>query len=251
MGKNARMDDNNMLDFDTIMNKLDPLEIQKTCKNLYYRIEERFPKSCLLNICNDLLVILLTIDKRVKQIQKPQIFYRFLASLFIVCSIVAFIGLFVSNKLRTDMSIAYFFQMIDSGLNTVLLIAVGFISIVTLERRKKRFKIIKAINKLRSLAHIIDSAQLTKDPHRLNKVNSTEHSPTHEFITSSFLLNRYLDYCSEMLSLISKIGFLYVQNFEDPDANDAMNDLESLCNGLERKIWQKIIITNSEKHGTN
>jgi hypothetical protein len=47
---------------------------------------------------------------------------------------------------------------------------------------------------------------------------------------------RYLDYCSEMLSLISKIGFLYMQNYHDPVATEAVNDLDDLTNGLSRKI---------------
>ncbi len=45
-----------------------------------------------------------------------------------------------------------------------------------------------------------------------------------------------------MLSLVSKTGFLYVQHFHDPVATEAVNDLEDLCTGLARKIWQKIMV---------
>lgn len=44
-----------------------------------------------------------------------------------------------------------------------------------------------------------------------------------------------------MLSLASKIGFLYVQDYHDSVATEAVNDLEDLANGLSRKIWQKIM----------
>ena len=58
-------------------------------------------------------------------------------------------------------------------------------------------------------------------------------------------LTRYLDYCSEMLSLIGKLAALYVQRFDDPVALAAVNDVEQLTNGLSRKIWQKISIINT------
>jgi hypothetical protein len=47
--------------------------------------------------------------------------------------------------------------------------------------------------------------------------------------------------------LISKIGFLYIADFDDPDANQSVNELEGLTTGLSRKIWQKIAILNSRK----
>ena len=51
-----------------------------------------------------------------------------------------------------------------------------------------------------------------------------------------------LDYCSELLSLISKIGAIYVQDFADTVALEAVDQLSTLTNGLSRSIWQKIII---------
>jgi hypothetical protein len=57
-----------------------------------------------------------------------------------------------------------------------------------------------------------------------------------------FELNRYLDYCSESLALISKIAALYVQGFEDPILLNAVDDVEDLTAGFSRKIWQKITI---------
>ena len=72
--------------------------------------------------------------------------------------------------------------------------------------------------------------QLTKDPSAvLRDGPATVHSPKREM--SQFELNRYLDYCSEMVSLVSKVGFLYIQEFNDPQAVNAVNDLETLTNG--------------------
>ena len=53
---------------------------------------------------------------------------------------------------------------------------------------------------------------------------------------------KYLDHCSDLLALISKISALYIQNFDDPVTLAAVNEIENLTNGLSRKIWQKIMI---------
>ena len=59
---------------------------------------------------------------------------------------------------------------------------------------------------------------------------------------SPFELGRYLDYCSELLSMISKTAAIYVQEFPDSVALDAVNEITSLTNGLSRSIWQKIML---------
>jgi hypothetical protein len=64
---------------------------------------------------------------------------------------------------------------------------------------------------------------------------------------TQFELSRYLDYCTEMLSLCGKVAALYVQNFEDSDSVSAVNDLEDLTSGLTRKIWQKIMIIHTAR----
>jgi len=45
-----------------------------------------------------------------------------------------------------------------------------------------------------------------------------------------------------MLSLTGKVAALYVQNFEDSVALQAVNEIEDLTTGLARKIWQKLTI---------
>jgi hypothetical protein len=50
-----------------------------------------------------------------------------------------------------------------------------------------------------------------------------------------------------MLALISKIAFLYIAQFDDPEANQSVNELETLTTGLSRKIWQKIAILHNRK----
>ena len=55
-------------------------------------------------------------------------------------------------------------------------------------------------------------------------------------------LGRYLDFCSDILSMISKVAALLVQHFGDSVVLAAVNEIETLTNGLSRKVWQKITI---------
>lgn len=181
-------------------------------------------------------------DKTVAWIIKPNYSIRFITYLAVVFISLA-VGHSISgmNLATNGINMADFVQMIESALNGMALIGAGIIFLITFENRKKRQRVISAINKLRCVAHIIDMHQLTKDPDTTGKVSSpTPNSPRRDL--NKYELNRYLDYCAEMLALISKLGFLYIQNFPDAIATDAVNDLEELTSGLSGKIWQKIML---------
>ena len=60
-------------------------------------------------------------------------------------------------------------------------------------------------------------------------------------------LTRYLDFCSEMLSLIGKVAVLYIQDFPDDVAVTTVDEIESLTNGISRKIWQKITLIRRDR----
>jgi hypothetical protein len=135
-------------------------------------------------------------------------------------------------------------QVSEAGLNVFLLLSAAILFLVTVETRIKRRRALKAIHELRALAHVIDMHQLTKDPERLMARRAATPSSPKQDLTE-FELGRYLDYCSEMLSLIGKLAALYVQKFDDPVALAAVNEVEDLTTGLSRKIWQKIMLINS------
>ena len=59
------------------------------------------------------------------------------------------------------------------------------------------------------------------------------------------MLARYLDYCSELLSLSSKIAALHMQYMNDSVVLDAVNDIETLAASLSNSIWQKIMILDA------
>ena len=104
----------------------------------------------------------------------------------------------------------------------------------TLETRFKRRKAVRAIHELRALAHIIDMHQLSKDPDQ----KPGEGRP----VLRLEEMWVYLQFCSELLAVITKLGQLYVQDFPDGTTLAAVDQLENLGTGLSQKIWQKIMI---------
>jgi hypothetical protein len=83
--------------------------------------------------------------------------------------------------------------------------------------------------------------QLTKDPEGLLRRDASASASVKRVMTAADLA-RYLDFCGDAQSLISKIAALYVQGFQDPVLLDAVDDVEDLTAGFSRKIWQKITI---------
>ena len=130
---------------------------------------------------------------------------------------------------------ADFVQAIEALANEVVLISAAIFFLVTLETRLKRSRGLNAIHELRSVAHIIDMHQLTKDPERAmsKSYQPTKFSP--KVPMDSFQLRRYLDYCSEMLSLTGKVGAEYVNHFDDAVMVSAVNEVETLTSDFSRK----------------
>ena len=53
-------------------------------------------------------------------------------------------------------------------------------------------------------------------------------------------MERYLDYCSELLALVGKTAALCAEESRDDVVLDTVSTVETLCVGISRKIWQKI-----------
>ena len=221
---------------------LDDERIQATINRLHLRIQDRFPESSLGEVCLRVHELARQTRETLQWISSPNRPLRYTVVAFVVILAIILLASLCQMDLSADgINWSDFVQMTDAALNQLVLIGAGIIFLVTLENRRKRQRVITAVNRLRSLAHIVDAHQLTKDPERIyNLKTATQHSPARDL--TDYNLGRYLDYCTELLSLIGKLGFLYVQDFHDPVATSAVNDLENLTTGLSRKIWQKIMI---------
>lgn len=213
--------------------------IVDTCRATHQRIADRFVNSGLSKVAGEILVVSEQAAGLAKWLATPLLWLRLLAAMGIASIFLLVISIALHIHVQMNVgSITEFLQGSEAAINEIVFIGVATFFFVTLETRLKRRRALKAIHELRSLAHIIDMHQLTKDPERM------ADGPTSDIKRpqSPAELIRYLDNCSDLLALISKIAALYVQNFEDPVTINAVNEIENLTNGLSRKIWQKIMI---------
>jgi len=179
-----------------------------------------------------------------KIIARPFLPFRIGIAVLAVAFLIILGWIIVHLKISTQIDrFSEFLQALDAALNTVILVGAGVFSLFTLEVRMKRNRALKLLHELRSLTHVVDMHQLTKDPETIMSRGATTASSPKRNMTR-FQLSRYLDYCSEMSSLIGKIAALYVQEYDDPVVLGAVDQIEDLTTSLSRKTWQKIMINN-------
>lgn len=228
--------------------RLDPDRIRDTARRLAQRVGERFPESGLRGVAEDLIVVCERAGQDLAWVGKPHWPVRVGVGVCIALLLVVFLATVLAIlRLPTGVSLTDVIQAIDAGVNELVFLGAAIFFLATVEIRRKRRRALRAIHGLRSMAHIIDMHQLTKDPERIANPSAggdTPSSPTRHL--TPFALSRYLDYCSEMLSLLSKSAALYVQDFDDPVTISAVNEVENLTTGLSNKIWQKIMILDRE-----
>jgi hypothetical protein len=149
--------------------------------------------------------------------------------------------LFSLQTLRVSNDAFDAIQGIEAVLNIVALAGAAIWFLLNLESSMRREAVLKDLHELRSIAHVVDMHQLTKDPTTMPEgVHETPSSDPHRM--TEFELVRYLDYCSEMLALTGKLAALYMQDMRDPVIIDTVTEIEDLTTNLSRKIWQKIMI---------
>jgi len=218
-------------------------KVVDTASSVRARVHSRFPDSGLLGVADELLDAARESQERCRAIARPNVPLRIGVGVLLVGGALGIAALVVANVRMTESfwDLSNFVEGAEALLADLVFMGAGTAFLVTIETRIKRRRTLTAINELRALAHVIDMHQLTKDPEMVfGRSLPTEASPARN--TTAMELNRYLDYCTEMLSIVSKIGALYVQTFPDSQALAAVDDIESLTNGLSRKIWQKIMI---------
>lgn len=225
--------------------RLDAVKIVQTVEALHERIRVQFPDSGLGRLAGDVTQVARAAAERVDWVTRPILLLRAGVALTIAMLVTVVITLFAAlftpllNGTST-FDAGELIQTLEAALNEIVFVGIAIFFLVSVEQRLKRRRALGFLRELRALAHIIDMHQLTKDPERIARsaetgaVGAAEYSPAD--------LARYLDYCSDMLSLLSKIAALYIQNFDDPVVLAAVDEVETLTTGLTGKIWQKIMI---------
>lgn len=221
---------------------LNPERIIVTLETLTQRICERFPHSGLAGVSTDLTNIAKQTSERIERIARPYLWLRFLLLLLVVGAAALIVWLVRSAKvwalsINASTEISEVVQGIDAGVSVLIVLGATALFLMSLESRWRRDQALKALHEFRSIVHVIDMHQLTKDPSAFGAPR-TSSSP--ERPMTVFQLLRYLGYCSELLSLSGKVAALYADKLRDPVIIDAVGDIERLTANLSQKIWQKI-----------
>lgn len=229
---------------------LDPDKIIETVATLDRRINERFPGCGLRKVCSELLDIARTSQKKAAAASEPNLPLRFGIALVlgIGLALLIYVGSIIELK-HGDENLFGVLEGFDAAVNTLVVMGAGVFFLSTLEGRWHRQKALDDLHELRSIVHVIDMHQLTKDPGRVSTIGTTTPSSPQRVMTP-FELVRYLDYCSEMLSLAAKIAALYAQGTRDPIVIETASDLGQTTSYLSSKIWQKITLVQAQIDST-
>jgi hypothetical protein len=143
--------------------------------------------------------------------------------------------------------------VVESLINDLVFAGIAIWFLLSLADRVVRNDLIRRLHRLRSLAHIIDMHQMSKDPAPLLPDIESGVPLGPEVISPRTMSVRdyalYLDYCSELLSLTSKAAALCAEESTDALVLDTVSEIENLTTGMSRKIWQKISLLRDTPHG--
>jgi hypothetical protein len=224
--------------------RLEGTRIIETLELLEHRVAEQFPGSGLGRVTGELLAVARESAARAAYLARPSLSLRIGAwALIVVIVLIGVEAVLHLNLALRWQDIAAFLQS-SQAIQNVAFLGIAVLFLTTVETRIKRHRALAAIHELRSIAHIVDMHQLAKYPDEFLAGSAATASPRRHTMTR-FELSHYLHYCSDLLSLTSKVAALYVQSLQDPVVLDSVNDVESLTTGLSGKIWQKIMILDT------
>jgi len=221
---------------------IDSQHIIVTAARLRARIGARFPGSGLYGVAEKVRIEAVSAEEQIRRLTRPNWFFRGINVLLLAGIIAILFYIFTHFQMRLHaQDVEGFIQFLEPALGSIVFIGAFIWTLVNLEDRWRNAKVVAVLHQLRSLAHVIDMHQLAKDPERLvHRGPDTAFSYKNEM--NAFQLGRYLDYCSDLLSVLSKVGVLWAQHFTNPDIQRAVDQIENLTNGLSRKIWQKLTL---------
>lgn len=227
---------------------LQPALIVETGQRLRLRIEQRFPGAGLGKVADKVTEEASQAATEVERLAKPVWWIRIANA--VLLAIMAGIGVYLVTHFPMRLKardMEGFIQFLEPALGSMVFTGAFVISLWSLEARWKRWAVLRRLHALRSLAHVIDMHQLTKDPERMMLGGpNTPASPKRTM--TAFELGRYLDYCSELLSILGKIGALWSERSQDTEVLRAVDQVEDLTAGLSAKIWQKMMILARLQH---
>lgn len=221
---------------------LEALAVRDTVDRLRARIKARFPERNLSTVAAELSEAIseLVIQPQSRWYRAMHLLSRGLVLLVFAVALSG-IAFLVAGAVTAGPEPWEWASFVETIINDIVFAGVALFFLWQIPKRVQRSHDLRALHRLRSLAHIIDMHQLTKDPDRL----SPDFRKTSESIELGMDVHElwaYLDYCSEMLSLVGKAGALFAEKNNDDVVLATVEGIEELTTGMSRKIWQKIAL---------
>ena len=230
------------------LERLESEPVLETVRRLEARIAARFPERGLRRVAAELVELTADVGRDAAGIQgrvrTVRMLSRIGAGLVLAATVVAVVlAAHTAVEDGAGEGLDWLF-LVESSINDLAYAAIALYFLYSVPERVQRGHTLELLHRLRSLAHIIDMHQLTKDPERLNpRFQQTAVSPDPGLDRSQ--LEHYLDYCSELLSLVGKTAALCAEESRDSIVLETVSRIEELTTGMSRKIWQKISVLPS------
>ena len=222
-----------------------------TLDRLHERILLRFPERNLARVAAEVRQVIQEVAVESATRRRQQAAARAVSTV-VVAIVVGLAALALALSVRDAVEEAAgtpafeWLSVVESAIQDVVFAALAVFFLLNVPARQRRRRSLATLHRLRSLAHVIDMHQLTKDPERLRAdFPATTASPRLDLTAEE--LGRYLDYCSELLALVGKGAALCARDASDAVVLDTVSEIETLTVGMSRKIWQKISLLREER----
>lgn len=229
----------------TSLDTLQAEAVAETVRRLRSRIAERFPERNLVRVADELLELVGRVRDDASVVRRRVRTAR-LVSRVLITAIA--IGTAVALWLAVDAARGDagpdgldWLPLIETTINDLVFAAIAVFFLYTFPERLLRGDLLKLLHRLRSLAHIVDMHQFSKDPERLRPGFRPTEASTDEHLDRD-QMERYLNYCSELLGLVGKAAALCAEESRDSVVLETVRSIEELTLGMSRKIWQKISV---------
>ncbi|QCW49637.1 hypothetical protein FE634_02995 [Nocardioides dongxiaopingii] len=231
----------------TDLDRLDATRVRETVVRLEQRVAARFAGRGIVRVVGRVGELVAELEGTTpginRQLRRTRVVSRVLAGVVLLATVV---GLAIALRdaagwgdgdgvgRSTD-----WLPLIETTINDVVFAAIALWFLYSIPDRLQRGRSLALLHRLRSLAHVVDMHQLTKDPERFRADYVGTPSSVDPRLGATEMVH-YLEYCSEILSLLGKAAALVAEESRDALVLDAVGDLETLTTSLSRKIWQKI-----------
>ncbi|MGP5412569.1 hypothetical protein [Brachybacterium paraconglomeratum] len=227
--------------------RLDGQAVRRSAAALEHRIMTRFPDRTLWEVCREVVGLVDEINagtgisrRRVRLARLLSRLAMLAVTLFLGGAVaLAAVDLFAERDVLGPLDVL---PLLETIINDLVFGGIAVFFLLRIPERMERARVLRILHRLRSLAHVIDMHQLTKVPERLERGSRADGG----LDLDRTELTRYLDFCTEMLSLVGKSAALFAEHTTDGDVLDAVEGIEALTSDMARKVWQKIGIIQQQ-----